>query len=191
MAFVSVLLNDPDSFDHTPPVLVCPEALNVQCTGPEGAVVDFSAAAEDNCDPQPAVAYDHPPGSAFPVGTTLVACAATDAAGNPTQCSFEVEVRCSGQLSGECNQDETVDLSDAICMLGFLFLGHPAALPCGGGTSVDPGNRELLNWNGDAELDLSDAVGLLNWLFQGGSAHVLGQNCRPIAGCAALCGGAH
>ncbi len=91
------------------------------------------------------------------------------------------------QRPGDCNQDGELDISDAICLLGFLFLGSPAALPCGDGTSGDPANRELLDWNVDAAVDLSDAVGALTWLFSGGPPHAIGSECRGIGGCAETC----
>jgi len=91
-------------------------------------------------------------------------------------------------LPGDCNTDGAVDLSDAICLLGFLFLGTPKSLPCGDGTALDPGNDSLLNWNADATIDVSDAIGLLGWLFLGGPPHSLAvpgdpEACVAIAGC--------
>jgi hypothetical protein len=38
-----------------------------------------------------------------------------------------------------------VDLSDAVCLLRFLFLGNPRLLPCDDGSPES--NRELLDWN--------------------------------------------
>ena len=173
--------------DETRPLLTCPGPLSVQCTGPDGAVGNFSATATDACDPQPVVSYDHPPGSKFPPGTTLVTVTATDAVGNESRCTFEIQVLCGIQFPGDCNQDGDVDVSDAVCALGYLFMGDPVALPCGTGASGDPGNRGLLDWNDDQDIDLSDAVALLSWLFQGGGAHALGSTCLPIAGCPSAC----
>jgi hypothetical protein len=97
-----------------------------------------------------------------------------------------------GQYPGDCNQDGSVDLSDAVCVLGFLFLGSPERLPCGDGTVESQSNRVLLDWNEDASVDLSDAVSTLNWLFNGGPAHVLnadlqGSACVRIQGCPDRC----
>ena len=52
-----------------------------------------------------------------------------------------------GQLPGDCNQDASLDLSDAVCLLGHFFSNDPAILPCGDGTVMDPGNLGLLNLN--------------------------------------------
>jgi len=93
----------------------------------------------------------------------------------------------STQLPGDCNQDAQIDLSDGICLLGFLFGGNPAVLPCGDGSSDDPANQELLSWNDDGEIDLSDAVALFSWLFLGGPEHLLGDECQTVAGCPHFC----
>ncbi|MBI4605394.1 MAG: hypothetical protein HY721_25805 [Planctomycetes bacterium] len=97
--------------------------------------------------------------------------------------------RGGAQMPGDCNQDRKLDISDPVCLLGYLFLGNPAKLPCDGGTAQDPGNRALLDSNGDRRVDLSDAVGALTFLFSGGPPHTLGTTCAPVEGCAERCGG--
>jgi hypothetical protein len=92
------------------------------------------------------------------------------------------------QRPGDCNQDGGLDISDAVCLLGHLFLGSPAKLPCAGGTASDPGNRALLDSNGDGGVDLSDAVYDLTFLFSGGPPPRLGAECTRIVGCASKCG---
>ncbi len=89
----------------------------------------------------------------------------------------------NSQLPGDCNQDGALDISDAICLLGHLFLGSPATMPCEGGTVLDPGNVALLDSNSDGMVDLSDAVRVLWYLFGGSPPPVLGAECIPIAGC--------
>ena len=91
------------------------------------------------------------------------------------------------QLPGDCNHDGALNLTDGICVLGYLFSGSPSRLPCGDGSSADTGNLELVDFNGDNSINLSDAVGVLGFLFQGGPAHTLGTECVPIAGCAEVC----
>ena len=66
-----------------------------------------------------------------------------------------------GVIPGDCNQDADLDISDAICLLGYLFVGNPEVLPCGDGGVTDPANRGLLDINGDDAVDLSDAVQIL------------------------------
>ncbi len=92
--------------------------------------------------------------------------------------------RCGGQqLPGDCNQDGALDISDAICLLGHLFLGAPAILPCGDGSILDLVNVSLLDVNGDGMIDLSDPVRMLGFLFGGSGPPVLGTECVTIAGC--------
>ncbi len=101
-----------------------------------------------------------------------------------------VQAAGGGQVPGDANQDQGLDLSDAVFLLGHLFNGSPARVPCAGGTVADPGNVVLLDSNGDGGVDLSDAVYDLNYLFSGSAPPVLGVICRRIEGCPALCAAA-
>lgn len=58
---------------------------------------------------------------------------------------------------GDANADGTTDISDAITILGRLFLGT-SSIPCGKAADV----------NDDGSLDISDAVYLLSFKFLGG-----------------------
>ena len=58
---------------------------------------------------------------------------------------------------GDCNDDGTVNLSDAACALDWLFAG-----------AREPGCVAALNTNGDADVNIADPVALLNFLFGGG-----------------------
>ena len=55
------------------------------------------------------------------------------------------------------HEDSAVDISDAVALLGFLFLGD-----------TEPQVIEAADINGDAELDISDSIYLLAYLFGGG-----------------------
>ncbi|MDQ3507652.1 MAG: HYR domain-containing protein [Actinomycetota bacterium] len=79
--------------DTTPPEFTVPDSgVTVEATGPEGAVVDYDASASDLVDGEIAPDCEPASGSTFPIGTTTVECAATDAAGNGASASFEVTV---------------------------------------------------------------------------------------------------
>jgi hypothetical protein len=91
------------------------------------------------------------------------------------------------QRPGDCNQDGRLDLSDALCLFGFLFGGGSEDLPCGVGGAGDPANVVLLDWNRDRALDLSDGVSVLVFLFQGGRPHAAGRDCLEIRGCPEAC----
>ena len=61
-------------------------------------------------------------------------------------------------LRGDASSDGTVDMSDAIQVLGYLFKdGHA------------PGCLDAADANDDGELDISDPIRVLRALFSGGS----------------------
>jgi hypothetical protein len=62
---------------------------------------------------------------------------------------------------GDANNDDLIDVSDSIFLLGWLFLG-----------GEDPGCIAAGDTNGDSVVDLSDAVCMLGHLFLGSSAPV-------------------
>ena len=110
-------------------------------------------------------------------------------------CTFRVRKQSGGlRIPGDANSDRVIDISDAVALLGFLFLGSPNRLPCGDGKPADAGNVSLLDWQPDGAIDLSDAVATLSFLFIGGPPHALAapgsatQSCVPIAGCSQSCG---
>jgi hypothetical protein len=59
--------------------------------------------------------------------------------------------------TGDVNEDRTVDVSDVIFLINYLFVGGPAPNPLALG---DP--------SGDCLIDAADAVYLLNYLFSSG-----------------------
>ena len=93
------------------------------------------------------------------------------------------------QLPGDANQDGAFDQSDAVWLLGYLFLGTADRLPCDGGSAWAPeaGVASLLDWSNDGAIDLSDAIAMLSWLYLAGHPHPLGTSCIPIVGCPDLC----
>jgi hypothetical protein len=78
--------------DRVPPTVTVPANISVPATGPSGAVVSFTASAEDDEDGPLTPTCDPPSGSTFPLGTTTVTCSAEDAAGNSGSASFSVTV---------------------------------------------------------------------------------------------------
>ncbi len=59
---------------------------------------------------------------------------------------------------GFANPDKRLDLSDAVHVLGYLFLGQPQALPCEKAADLDD----------DGRINITDPVYLLGYLFTGG-----------------------
>jgi len=93
------------------------------------------------------------------------------------------------QVPGDSDQSGSLDVADAISIFGTLFHGNPKDFPCGDGSPSDPGNKSLLDWQGDGTLDLTDGIAALRFLFLGGPAHRLAvpgnelRGCAPISGC--------
>lgn len=62
-------------------------------------------------------------------------------------------------VRGEVNDEGAIDVTDAIVVLGYLFLGSPVTLPC----------FDAADTNDSGDLNLTDGVYLLHYLFAGGS----------------------
>jgi hypothetical protein len=89
----SVLARWQGCLDVLPPTLDCPAEVRVlDSFADAGEVVGFAVVATDAQDPAPSVVCVPPSGSRFPLGTTLVTCTATDAAGNRATCEFPVTI---------------------------------------------------------------------------------------------------
>jgi subtilisin-like proprotein convertase family protein len=78
--------------DTTAPTVTVPATITVLASSPAGAVVTYSASATDAIDGDVPVTCAPPSGSTFPLGTTMVTCTATDAAGNVGTATFQVMV---------------------------------------------------------------------------------------------------
>ncbi len=77
-----------------------------------------------------------------------------------TFCDIEIEgLTATGFVRGDANADGQVNITDALTILGFLFLGE-AAPPCLDAADVDDNGGTAIN----------DGIGILGWLFQGGNA---------------------
>ncbi|MBI1910900.1 MAG: SBBP repeat-containing protein [Deltaproteobacteria bacterium] len=84
--------------DATAPVITVPSNMSVNATGPAGASVTYTATAADAVDPSPAINCAPASGSTFPIGTTAVACTATDWAANSSTTGFYVTVLGPGEI---------------------------------------------------------------------------------------------
>jgi poly(3-hydroxybutyrate) depolymerase len=80
--------------DRTPPVIICPADIVVTNAHDQwSSAVTFNPVVSDNCASAGLPICNPPSGSAFGLGTHVVTCAAFDAAGNSSQCTFRVTVR--------------------------------------------------------------------------------------------------
>jgi alpha-tubulin suppressor-like RCC1 family protein len=89
-ATVPITLNFPDI---DPPIITVSGVLTVDAASSSGAVVTFSATAEDDTEGSGPVICDHASAEIFPIGITTVVCLATDHAGNTASKEFVVTVR--------------------------------------------------------------------------------------------------
>lgn len=71
-------------------------------------------------------------------------------------------------VRGDCNGDTGVNLTDAVCLLNWLFAG-----------GEEPACVAAVNTDGDSSATLSDAIHLLNFLFVAGEPPA-----RPFPDCA-------
>jgi hypothetical protein len=97
--------------DTTVPAFgTAPGDMSVEASSSAGALVRFTApAAIDLVDGEITADCDPPSGAVFPLGTTVVACTATDSRGNASSVSFTVAVRDSTPPSVTVPADVTVD----------------------------------------------------------------------------------
>ena len=86
---------------------------------------------------------------------------------------------------GDVNNDQVVNMSDAIMLNNFLFNGGPEP-PC----------LNQADANDDGKVNVSDSSYIMNWLFKGGPAppapgpynHICTFDQPPYPGCAQPCG---
>lgn len=75
-----------------PPVINAPADVSAEATGPAGAAVTYTVTVFDPTDPSPTLTCSPASGSVFALGTTTVACTATNAGGSQASASFPVHV---------------------------------------------------------------------------------------------------
>jgi HYR domain-containing protein len=95
--------------DETPPVITVPDDVTAAATGPDGAIVNYTASAVDLVDGPVPVTCVPAGGSTFPIGTTTVTCAASDIRGNSSVAQFAVTITdhsTPGRMDGEGYVDQ-------------------------------------------------------------------------------------
>ena len=101
--------------DKTPPTLILPASITVDATSPAGAVVTYTRSATDALSGVVAVNCVLSSGSTFPIGTSTVACSATDEAGNTSSGSFQVLVQAAAdQVANLAIMVENFNLAQGI-----------------------------------------------------------------------------
>ena len=89
---------------NSPPVITVQAPGKVLAAMPAGAAVAYTVTAADDTTPNPKVNCTRPSGSVFPVGDTMVTCAATDESGNSTRSSFTVHVKGAAEQLADLKQ---------------------------------------------------------------------------------------
>jgi HYR domain len=79
--------------DTTPPTLQLPSPITVDATGPQGAVVSYTATATDDDGDALTPTCAPASGSTFPIGTTTVNCSASEPGSATATGSFQVVVK--------------------------------------------------------------------------------------------------
>lgn len=82
----------------------------------------------------------------------------------------DVSVGYVAYLNGDVDASGFIDISDAVGLLGWLYMGstHPAPLSC---EPMNPFHNGDVNGSG-GQPDITDAINLLQWLFLGGPGPV-------------------
>lgn len=135
----SVTINDVELPVIVPPANITSLVNNGKC----GAVVNFPApTVTDNCSGV-AFSLDHPSGSTFPEGLTVVRIKATDGAGNTTTSAFTVTVVNTPPAIGTITVPQTPIAVKTAASLSAIFADpdpndpHTATWQWGDGTSTD------------------------------------------------------
>jgi MYXO-CTERM domain-containing protein len=106
--------------DTTAPLIVPPATVLVEATSADGALVDYPTVTATDLVSTATLAFTPPSGTLLPLGFTTVTVRATDAAGNASQSSFEVNVRDTTPPSVTCPaRMEVVATSDAGATVGY------------------------------------------------------------------------
>jgi len=116
--------------DTTPPTLYLPTDITAEATSSSGAIVNYTATADDMNPIHPVVICNPLSGLNFPLGKNTVNCSATDTAGNVAAGSFNINV---------------VDTTPPIITL----LGSDSVIIEKGSTYADEGATALDNYDGD------------------------------------------
>lgn len=174
-------LSDSGSFDvtvldTTPPSLSTGDVA-VTTDDATGASVSYATpAATDVVDPQPSVVCSPASGTWFPVGTTTVACTASDDSGNSASDSFDVTVtyvapHVASAVWGEpvgtadpfvANRGRTVPVKVVLSVDGVVRDSGDASLAVTGCGEATPAATLPLTWSGgrwNASIDTTSLTG--------------------------------
>ncbi|NCT95011.1 MAG: HYR domain-containing protein [Chitinophagaceae bacterium] len=123
--------------DQTAPVLGALTNIVVNNTpGMAGALVNYTAAATDNCGSPVTITYSIASGSLFALGTTTVEVTATDLAGNSSSGSFTVKVNDNEKPVITAPANITVNTNIGVNYASGLNLGTATATDNSGAVTI-------------------------------------------------------
>jgi HYR domain-containing protein/type IX secretion system substrate protein/SprB-like repeat protein len=130
--------------DETPPVIICPENLEVASC--DTITVEYGIpAATDNCGVEEVfIISGLPSGATFPEGVTEITWGATDQSGNEAACTFSIAIISNLELTASITEPSCADATD----------GSAAVLPSGGAEPYQ------YAWDDDAQQTTQTATGL-------------------------------
>lgn len=146
--------------DATPPTVHVPAPISAVATSRDGAVVTFSATADDDYPGAVATTCLPASGATFPPGHTSVSCLAVDAAGNVGTATFDVAVAFSWSgvlppLPGSTlTRGRTVPVKFALtgASAGITDLAATLVLaPAAGGPAVSSAPRSAFRYDPSAQ----------------------------------------
>jgi len=160
--------------DKEAPVLACPENLTVFTSpGTCDAVAQWDMPGlTDNCPGASITSASHTSGSTFPIGATTITYTAVDAAGNTTECSFDVIVEeCAGNAVTETitlisDQDVYIGVADTENFNDNLPYLFPDSSPAG--ATITNATLQLFfrvagnSCESDMEVQITDPAGNVN-----------------------------
>ncbi|MGE3167205.1 MAG: PKD domain-containing protein, partial [Planctomycetota bacterium] len=108
----------------------------------------------DSTDPSPTHVFTSP-------GSYVVTLTVTGVGGGADVATQTIEVTTALPRfrRGDANGDATLNIADAISVLGYLFSG-----------GAGPSCLDVADCNDDGAVDIADAITLLGYLFSGGPA---------------------
>ncbi len=119
--------------DVTKPVVHCPATITVTANttdgnGTDGAIVDYTATATDNCT-TPVVTYSTTSHSFFTIGTHTVTVYANDGNGNIDSCKFDVIVNCVAPVITSTAVDQTINTTIGRCDAPATYTVTASGIP--------------------------------------------------------------
>jgi hypothetical protein len=141
--------------DTLPPVIITPADMTVVATSSSGAVVSYNVSAVDNIDDNPQLSCEPASGSAFPLGTTTVACTATDDVGNVAHKTFSITVLPPLDIAISFNSGSVNPMTGVATLTGLVSCNRATHSYVSGALRQTIANRAVIDTSFFTELDCS------------------------------------